>query len=384
MRIRIITCHDVYNAGASLQAYALMQYLKDCGHEVKIIDYKPDYLSRHYSLKAVNNPEYDRAGIREIYLLVKMPGRIKKLFSKRKYRFDAFRKNALELTDTTYRTCEELKNIEEADLYLAGSDQIWNPIFPNGKDPAFFLQFTEKGRRASYAASFAVDALKEEDRQRMKEWLKSFDAVSVREQTGAALVKQMGLQSQRNCDPVFLLKQCQWKKILPETETNKKYVLLYDFDKNCVAEEIAEKISKKTKTEIWSVFKTEICDKVSVMYAGKMVEQGPVDDIFYAPGHPYTRGLLRSMPRVDAESYERLIPIEGTPVDMLNPPEGCPFAPRCESAMKICLQKMPPYVELGDNHRAACWLCVQEQMKAQKAAEKNNEKTEAGSHEGEK
>ena len=55
----------------------------------------------------------------------------------------------------------------------------------------------------------------------------------------------------------------------------------------------------------------EICDKVSVMYAGKMVEQGPVDDIFYAPGHPYTRGLLRSMPRVDAESYERLIPIEG-------------------------------------------------------------------------
>lgn len=125
----------------------------------------------------------------------------------------------------------------------------------------------------------------------------------------------------------------------------------------------------------------EICDKVSVMYAGKMVEQGPVDDIFYAPGHPYTRGLLRSMPRVDAESYERLIPIEGTPVDMLNPPEGCPFAPRCESAMKICLQKMPPYVELGDNHRAACWLCVQEQMKAQKAAEKNNEKTEAGSHE---
>ena len=87
------------------------------------------------------------------------------------------------------------------------------------------------------------------------------------------------------------------------------------------------------------------------------------------------------MPRVDAESYERLIPIEGTPVDMLNPPEGCPFAPRCESAMKICLQKMPPYVELEDNHRAACWLCVQEQMKAQKAAEKNNEKTEAGSHE---
>ncbi len=114
----------------------------------------------------------------------------------------------------------------------------------------------------------------------------------------------------------------------------------------------------------------EVCDKVSVMYAGKMVEQGPVDDIFYQPGHPYTMGLLRSMPRVDAESYERLIPIEGTPVDMLNPPEGCPFAPRCEHAMKVCLQKMPPYVELGDNHRAACWLRVQDAIDAQKEAQK--------------
>ena len=106
----------------------------------------------------------------------------------------------------------------------------------------------------------------------------------------------------------------------------------------------------------------EICDKVCVMYAGKMVEQGPVDDIFYSPAHPYTEGLLRSMPRVDADSHERLIPIEGTPVDMLNPPEGCPFAPRCPHAMKVCLQKMPPYVELGEDHRSACWLRVQEAL----------------------
>ena len=105
-----------------------------------------------------------------------------------------------------------------------------------------------------------------------------------------------------------------------------------------------------------------VADRVAIMYAGKIVEQGPVDDIFYEPAHPYTKGLLRSMPRVDAESYERLIPIEGTPVDMLNPPEGCPFAPRCEHCMKICLKKMPPYVEVGEKHRSACWLRVQELM----------------------
>ncbi len=100
----------------------------------------------------------------------------------------------------------------------------------------------------------------------------------------------------------------------------------------------------------------EMCDRVSVMYAGKIVEQGNVDDIFYKPKHPYTLGLLRSMPRVDAEEYERLIPIEGTPVDMLNPPVGCPFGPRCDHCMKICLRMEPPKIDLGNGQMAACWL----------------------------
>ncbi len=131
------------------------------------------------------------------------------------------------------------------------------------------------------------------------------------------------------------------------------------------------------KTQMGIIFIThnlgvvaEICDKVSVMYAGRIVEKGSVNDIFYKPSHPYTVGLLRSMPRVDAQEYERLIPIEGTPVDMLNPPDGCPFAPRCESCMQICLKKMPPYVEIGDGHSSACWLRVQENMK-DKEAENN-------------
>ena len=142
--------------------------------------------------------------------------------------------------------------------------------------------------------------------------------------------------------------------------------------------ELMKELQKKTHMGI--IFIThnlgvvaEICDKVCVMYAGRMVEQGPVDDIFYRPGHPYTMGLLRSMPRVDAESHERLIPIEGTPVDMLDPPEGCPFAPRCEHAMKICLQKMPPYVELGEGHRSACWLRVQERLEQEQREGESHE-----------
>lgn len=108
----------------------------------------------------------------------------------------------------------------------------------------------------------------------------------------------------------------------------------------------------------------EICDKVSVMYAGKIVEQGDIRDIFYNPSHPYTLGLLRSMPRVDATEYERLIPIEGTPVDMLNPPEGCGFGSRCEYCMNICLRKEPPVIDLGNGHKSACWLLALDKKEA--------------------
>ncbi len=103
----------------------------------------------------------------------------------------------------------------------------------------------------------------------------------------------------------------------------------------------------------------EICDKVSVMYAGHIMEQGPVNEIFYNPAHPYTQGLLASMPRLDEETHERLIPIEGTPVDLLDPPTGCSFGPRCEHCMKICTSKMPPLIDVdGEGHKAACWLHV--------------------------
>ena len=100
----------------------------------------------------------------------------------------------------------------------------------------------------------------------------------------------------------------------------------------------------------------EICDRVSVMYAGRIVEQGKVNDIFYDPQHPYTRRLLQSIPRLDEEDDERLIPIEGTPIDLLNPPQGCNFGPRCTECMKICLRQKPPFAQVGDDHISACWL----------------------------
>lgn len=111
---------------------------------------------------------------------------------------------------------------------------------------------------------------------------------------------------------------------------------------------------------------SDLCDRVIVMYAGKIVEEAPIDDIFYNPKHPYTWGLLRSVPKLNTEEHERLIPIEGTPVDLLNPPKGCPFAPRCEHAMKICLAENPPYSQVSENHRASCWLLNKQNLEAKK------------------
>jgi oligopeptide transport system ATP-binding protein len=104
----------------------------------------------------------------------------------------------------------------------------------------------------------------------------------------------------------------------------------------------------------------EICDKVSVMYGGHIVERGTVDEIFYNADHPYTKGLLRSMPRIDEEEAERLIPIEGTPINMLNPNPGCPFAPRCEHCMRICVKQMPGPAALSASHFSSCWLLHRE------------------------
>ena len=110
-----------------------------------------------------------------------------------------------------------------------------------------------------------------------------------------------------------------------------------------------------------------MCDRIAVMYAGRIVEYGTTDDIFYNPKHEYTKGLLKSIPRLDAKEHERLVPIEGTPIDLLNPPAGCPFAPRCSNCMKICLREMAPVTTFDDVHYTQCWMNQKEQMEREAA-----------------
>ena len=100
-----------------------------------------------------------------------------------------------------------------------------------------------------------------------------------------------------------------------------------------------------------------MCDEIIVMYGGRVCERGTAEDIFYRPSHEYTKGLLRSIPSTQ-NMNERLIPIGGTPINMLDLPKGCAFCPRCDSAMKICLREQPVEMEISDTHHASCWMNV--------------------------
>ena len=101
----------------------------------------------------------------------------------------------------------------------------------------------------------------------------------------------------------------------------------------------------------------DMCDEIIVMYAGRICERGTVDEIFYNPKHEYTKGLLRSIPKLDSRN-QRLIPIAGSPVDLTSMPAGCAFASRCDCAMKICLTDLPEELPINEDHRAACWMNV--------------------------
>ena len=100
----------------------------------------------------------------------------------------------------------------------------------------------------------------------------------------------------------------------------------------------------------------ELCDRVAVMYGGLLMEEADIVDIFNRPMHPYTLGLMASIPDMNQDRAKKLQPIPGSPPDMIHPPKGCPFAPRCPYAMGICTEEIPPYVATGENRRSMCWL----------------------------
>ena len=116
----------------------------------------------------------------------------------------------------------------------------------------------------------------------------------------------------------------------------------------------------------------DMCDEIIVMYGGRVCERGTADAIFYDPRHEYTKGLLRSIPSV-SRMKERLVPIGGTPINLLNMPKGCAFCARCDKAMKICLDTVPEELRVGETHLASCWMNVKAQYEAENGGISNEQ-----------
>lgn len=269
MEIKTITCHEVYNYGASLQEYALLFYLNSLGHNAEAIHYKPPYLSRHFKLNEVSNPKFDKPLIKQLYLLAKLPGRIKDL--KRKKAFDAFSKQYIPTGTTLYRNNEDLtSNLPQADAFICGSDQIWNSFFENGKDLAFYLDFVPDDKlKISYAASFATEDIDENIKPFVKKSVSRLDAISVRETSGVKILNNLGIEKVTQVlDPIFLLDAAHWvKTFIKPVEGN--YVLVYDFDSNPQIKEHALKLKKEKGFKIFAMNK-------NINYADKNFSmQGP-------------------------------------------------------------------------------------------------------------
>lgn len=282
MEIKTITCHNVYNYGASLQAYALQFYLEGCGHNVEIIDFNPWFHRDRYNLWFIYPAGRGYRLVKKCPLLKYIIGplRNRKMFVTygRKARFDAFTRNFLHLTSTNYTCSADLcSNPPQADIYIAGSDQIWNTDCENGKEPGYFLDFGGDVKRISYAASFGGSSIKLELKDFVASKLANFDAISVRESSGIKILRDLGFGGVQVLDPVFLLPKKIWADLSKEAKNyglvSGQYILVYDFLLDERIANIASLLKQKYHLPIVS-----INDFITVNYADKNInDAGPLE-----------------------------------------------------------------------------------------------------------
>lgn len=284
MKISIITCHNVYNYGASLQAYALHRFLQKLNHDVEIIDFRPDFLNCRYNLAFV--PRQSKYyGLTNRYPILKWGyGLMKNMWMLKTYgrkcHFDRFANEYLRLSDHKYATTEALRqNPPKSDVYIAGSDQIWNTSVENGRTGAFYLDFGgDNVRRMSYAASFGVSEVAEQYLEFVKDQLSKFDVISVREHTGKRILAELGYDSARVVlDPVFLLSASDWhdlslKSAIDNPTKEEPYILVYDFLGDERISQFVRKLSEAKKMPIVSVndFRQQPYADINISNAGPL------------------------------------------------------------------------------------------------------------------
>lgn len=249
MRISIITITDPINYGAVLQSFALYKYMKNIYGDVRVIQYKSNFRKKEFFLLLKERLQ--------MFLLRKRISKCKE-----------FQYHHMKFTHPKYNNFKELLiNPPESDLYVVGSDQVWNSDIFGGLDPAFFLDFVKSGKKISYASSIGKSEVPERELAKMKAYLQSFNAISVRESSAKSLLEETGLENvEQVLDPVFLLDKSDYHEFLLPYKPYKRerYLLLYGFDSNKKMDDIAKLIADERKlkiVEIGGARKKHNCDK---------------------------------------------------------------------------------------------------------------------------
>lgn len=213
MRVLSITIHRPANCGSALQAFALDHYLRELGYDAAIIDYIPDYLETEGS--------WIRNFVRKTLFYIP--------YNKRKKSFTEFIEHNCHLTPQQYTTYFELeKNPPEADVYIVGSDQLWNPCFNCGKDAAYYLSFVKHGTKMSYATSLGNGKMSEQDLGFVASHLEDFSFISVREKCSVSQLQGQGINNVKwVCDPTLLLERSDYEELAKDYKSLGKYTAVY-------------------------------------------------------------------------------------------------------------------------------------------------------------
>lgn len=252
----------MYNHGASLQEYALLKFLNTQGFDAITINYQPDYLANNYKFFKVP-VVYQHKNIlyKSAYVLAKLPSKLKSF--QRYKRFEDFTEKYIPTTRDKFATNEELKHLTKRSAYICGSDQIWNTLFNNGKDKAFYLDFApDDSLKISYAASFATKKIENGLENFVRNNVEKLNFVSVRESSAVKILKDLGVNSVQVLDPVFLLDSEDWESsFIQKSAFCEKFLFVYDFDNNPQIKEFSLYLAEKYNLKIYSTNKLSYADR---------------------------------------------------------------------------------------------------------------------------
>ena len=249
MKISVITLHRIVNYGSVLQAYATQFIIEKLGYEVEIIDYQTRRMTMKgmiADVKYKNNMLRKSLLIRTIARIILIPSYIK--------RFSVFKKflsENLKLSKHLY-TCEDdfYKYPINTDLYLTGSDQVWNPEPSNGIDRPFYISFDDTRKRISFSASFGISQLKENKKQ-IQELLSKYEYISVREKSGLDILYDLGLKGEWLLDPTLLLTEKEWEPFISKKYKNKNYILVYNINREKGLDKFVRRLEQEKKLPVY-------------------------------------------------------------------------------------------------------------------------------------